>query len=424
MAKNKKLGTSISRYNVVSTIGSGKAGNVRLYQKGDRTYMRAAYNSTVNNPRTAAQMNQRLCFASMSNFYKVVKPYINDCFEAATPYRSSANIFRSLNQGQGVYLTKDQLAANYSLLQPYCVSQGSICVSESVLFERPVGSTNSGCVGFYSTALYLGHMSQADNSAITTWGELSMVLLAHNPQLRDKDVINVCVFKQIGKSPLVGPRRVTVSVLRFIIDTSSTESFLLVGALQGIGLHSMGTNRTGTSSDNYEYDWYLGYSVQPTCFVDTAVSWGFGVAFIVSRPSDKTVSTSHIAIKCDEFEQFLTAQQFKLACDSYGEAPVTTGINSSTTVTLKYRPQYGEEPMFDNYMTYEGPDSAEKGSIVTTKFELTDDSSENYDFVNMFGGIDRADIVKVDIAADKKTCTLTFRANYDAVIGVGITDAD
>lgn len=421
MSRNKKLGTSISRYNVVSTVGSGKAGNVRLYQKGDRTYMRAAYNSTVNNPRTAAQMHQRLCFASMSNFYKVVKPYINDCFEAATPYRSAANIFRTVNQGLGVYLTKDQLAANYSLLQDYKVSQGSLGISQAVKFERPVGSTNSGCVGFYSTALSLGHMSMADNAAVTTWGELSVVLLAQNPYLMDKDVINVCVFRQIGKNPLVGPRRVDMSVQRYIIDTSSTEPFFLFQAdatLHGIGLHSMGVNRTGTSDANYEYDWYLGYSVQKTSYTDTAVSWGYGVAFIITRPSDKKVSTSIIASSSDEFEHFLTAQQFRLACDSYGEVAAKTGINSVTTVDLTYRCLVGDEPMPDSDYTVEGPTSANKGDMVTVTFNVAEGAE--YEFNGIIAGLDARDIITKVVSTDKLTLTLTFRANNSAVIGASL----
>lgn len=415
MARNKRLGTSISRYNVVSTIGSGKAGNVRLYQKGDRTYMRAAYNSTVNNPRTAAQMHQRLCFASMSNFYKVVKPYINDCFEAATPYRSAANIFRTANQGLGVYLTKDQLAANYSLLQGYTVSQGSLGISQAVKFERPTGSTNSGPVGFYTTALSLGHMSVADNFAISTWGELSTVLLAQNPYLMDKDVINVCIFRQIGKSPLVGPRSVLMSVQRFVIDTSSTEQFYLSPLHRPIGLNSMGVNRTGTSEATYEYDWYLGYSVQNTSFQDTAVTWGYGVAFIISRPSTKSVTTSNIAVACDEFEQFLTPQQFKLACDSYGEAAVETGINSTTSVQLTYRCLTGNEPMLDSDFSVDGPATAEKGEIVTATFTLS--QSADATFTQIIAGLDAQDIISKSVATGGQTLTLTFRANNDAVIG-------
>lgn len=415
MARNKRLGTSISRYNVVSTIGSGKAGNVRLYQKGDRTYMRAAYNSTVNNPRTAAQMHQRLCFASMSNFYKVVKPYINDCFEAATPYRSAANIFRTANQGLGVYLTKDQLAANYSLLQGYTVAQGSLGISQAVKFERPVGSTNSGPVGFYSTALSLGHMSSVDNFAVSTWGELSTVLLAQNPYLMNKDVINVCIFRQIGKSPLVGPRSVRMSVQRFVIDTSSTEVFYLSPIARTIGLHSMGVNRTGTSEETYEYDWYLGYSVQNTASSDASVTWGYGVAFIISRPSTKSVTTSNIAISCDEFEHFLTPTQFALACDSYGEAAVETGINSTTSVKLSYHCLTGTDVMLDSDYTVEGPATAVKGSIVSATFTLN--SSAGAEFTNIIAGLDSQDIISKSISEDDQTLTLTFRANQDAVVG-------
>lgn len=437
MSKNSRLGSSISRYNVMATLGSGKAGNVRLYQKGDRSYIRAAYNSTVNNPRTDGQMIQRLKFASVTNFYKAVKPYINNLFEGATPYRSSSNIFRQLNQGMGVYFTKMQSQGSQCCLEDYIVSDGSLgtydaeAVSAAALPSAGSGY-NCGLGGFVCRSLSLGRKSFTDDAGIQTFGELSTVLLSHNPLLLPGDTITVLLFEQKGMTRdggVVGIRRVVVNTVSFVLDTTSTVPvYLSTGTASSWPAEAFNASFTAIGLDpvtdagsNVSYDFYLGYCLDRSATSITASKTdpknGTGAAFVVTRnASGLRCSTSRIACVNSEIALLTSPVVFAAAKDSYGESTVTPTIGTSPDVIIKAKllDLTGSSPISDTMYTVTGTGPIKRGSKITVSFALTTAGAAAYMFSDSWAGVDTQDIISSSINED--TASITFVANHDVVL--------
>lgn len=437
MASNKNRGTSISRYNVIATFGSGKAGNARFYQKGDRSYIRAAYNSTVNNPRTDGQMIQRLKFASVTNFYKAVKPYINNLFEGATPYRSSSNIFRQLNQGMGVYFTKMQSQGSQCCLEDYIVSDGSLgtydaeAVSAAALPSAASGF-NCGFGGFVCRSLSLGRKSFTDDAGVQTFGELSTVLLSHNPLLRPGDTITVLLFEQKGMTRdggVVGIRRVVTNTVSFVLDTASeVPVYLSTGTIQSwpaeasnASFTAIGLDPVTDAENNVTYDFYLGYCLDRTLSsavtTETNPKDGTGAAFVVTRnDSGLRCSTSRIACVNSEIDLLTAPDVFAAAKASYGDSAVTPTIGASPDVVIKAKllNLTDSSPISDTMYTVTGTGPIKRGSKVTVSFALTTAGAAAYAMTYNWAGVDSQDIISSSYTTT--TASITFIANHDVVL--------
>lgn len=279
MAKNK-VSTAINRYNVAVTMQSGKVGNVRYVQKGGRTYVRSAYNSSVNNPRTDSQMRYRLVWASRSYVWKSIKPYVSDGFEGATPFRSASNLFNQVNKEIGCYLPKLNKG---QILMPYVISNGTLPEHEVTLTQ---GTTNITVVTDLDLPI---------GSDISTVGALSVALLAANVGVLEQgDKITLMEIEQeqrqgIGQFPFFVARPKQVQ-LNPASSAANTDFIILNGK--------------------------LGYR-----FSDPTAKVAF--ALIVSRKVDGAglkVSKARLVLSnaCD-YQNYLTEQAFETARDSYGE---------------------------------------------------------------------------------------------------------
>ncbi len=206
---------AISKYNVAVTVQSGKVGNVRYYQKGGQTYVRSANNQVKNNPRTDAQMQQRLKFASLASLYKEFASIylLRKAFSSKAPNQSDYNAFMQMNQGQGVFFTKEQMQRGACIALPVTVSSGRL----PQIFAHRDGSNN--LVSTIETGdLVLG--------ADTTVEQVSKAIIANNRMFKNKDVITVIVVEQnINNATTPAIPWVLVDFDKFILDTSSSNLF-------------------------------------------------------------------------------------------------------------------------------------------------------------------------------------------------------
>ena len=107
-------------------IFSGKIGGIRAWESNGRTIV-ASYNVKCKNPKTEAQMKQRLKLINILNNYRVLKPALLENFEGIAGNRNAATFFRKYNLRQKpVWLTKTDALYHKVVLAPYCVSQGII----------------------------------------------------------------------------------------------------------------------------------------------------------------------------------------------------------------------------------------------------------------------------------------------------------
>lgn len=165
-----------------------KIGNVRFYQKGDKTYTRIA----SRNGRDAKARSQLLARAPMRNIYNhwhVVKPFITEFFEGRTKKVSSYNIFTKMARlCNPVYLAKGSTDA---VSAPYAVSEGSLL---------PIEMEENTKIQLVSN-IRLGKKFSIDRE--TTVGNFSRAVLDNNSSFETGD--EICFFGTIQKGTAEHP---------------------------------------------------------------------------------------------------------------------------------------------------------------------------------------------------------------------------
>ena len=113
---------------VTSSVGSikGKAGNMSYFEINGVTIGRA-YHTSIKNPKTKKQMEQRIKMNNILNMYKYIKGYLQQNFEGIIGNKNASSFFRSYNlMKTPVWLTKAQKESYKFVLAPYVVAQGRI----------------------------------------------------------------------------------------------------------------------------------------------------------------------------------------------------------------------------------------------------------------------------------------------------------
>lgn len=280
-----KRTTAISKYNVIATFQSGKAGNVRLYKKGDRTYMRAAYNGALNNPRSDAQMKNRLMWGSVSHAWAALRDFLQKSFEGSTPYRSTNNLFMQANKlaGVGIYLTKEQNIKRMCKCMPYVVSSGSLTPIETKIVQSDAISDLIVSTGFVGTTVKeLTESLLTENSGVLMLGDRITLLRVDEEQV-----------SAMGAVPFLRAR-----AFSFVLDLTDSTAFAT-----------------------------LGFGVSSSSHLSVAGSYPpnkkVGCAFILSRRTDNGLLISDATLNCSDmcdYDKYLTDNAFYAAKESYGKS--------------------------------------------------------------------------------------------------------
>lgn len=181
----------------------GKLGESVFYrangQQRNRTYLRE-----VKNPKTRAQMTNRVKWANIVNMWRLLKPFISVGMQNRKTNQSDYNAFMSMNlRGSTAYLLKDEARQNATLIAPYFVTSGT-------LGNRSMRSAQS-------TAINVGDLTLEDSSI----GQLSAAILQRNPNFAVGDQITVLVLGQTlgeGGLPLVVP-----AAFKFVLTSADVE---------------------------------------------------------------------------------------------------------------------------------------------------------------------------------------------------------
>lgn len=184
------------------------AGTV-LYQSQGRTLQRELA-TEVSNPRTEAQMTQRIKWSNLVNFYRANANWMRKAFETKKTYQSDYNKFMSLNVSNSIVaLTKTEAAQGACVVAPYQMTEGSLPAIEI---------NKSGAV--WASNLYVD--SAFVLNADTTVGALSASLLANNAGIERGDQLSFIRVTQ-NSSQATGIPFVIVRPYEMLIDASSTE---------------------------------------------------------------------------------------------------------------------------------------------------------------------------------------------------------
>ena len=154
-----------------------KLGGTVLYTQGGRTLQRELA-PEIKNPKTPAQMGQRVKWSNLVAFYRANAAWMPKAFENKKATQSDYNKFMSLNAANSrIFLTKEQARQGACVVDSYRVSDGTL---------QPVDifPTEDNWV----TNLYLTGLDKLDET--TTMAAFSTALLSSNAGLRSGDQVS------------------------------------------------------------------------------------------------------------------------------------------------------------------------------------------------------------------------------------------
>ena len=161
-----------------------KLGGTVLYTQGGRTLQRELA-PEIKNPKTPAQMGQRVKWANLVAFYRANAGWMTKAFENKKATQSDYNKFMSLNAANSrIYLTKEQARQGACVVDSYRVSDGTLQPVDIFPTEQN-----------WVTNLYLTGLDKLDET--TTVAAFSTALLASNAGLRSGDQVSFIRVTQL-----------------------------------------------------------------------------------------------------------------------------------------------------------------------------------------------------------------------------------
>ncbi len=175
---------------VKSSFGkvSGTKANTIYYEVNGVTFGRSKP-TKMGNPKTEAQMKQRIKMNNILNMYKYIKGYLQQNFERIIGNKNASSFFRSYNlMKTPIWLTKAQKESYKFVLAPYVVAQGRI---PTVGYEFRDGA--------FVSDINVGDLEINDE---TEERVLSSVICGNNEGWTNNDSLQVILLKQkrIGSS--------------------------------------------------------------------------------------------------------------------------------------------------------------------------------------------------------------------------------
>ncbi len=205
---------------------SGKIGGIRAWESNGRTIV-ASYDVKCRNPKTEAQMKQRLKLINILNNYRVLKPALLENFEGIAGNRNAATFFRKYNLRQKpVWLTKTDALYHKVVLAPYCVSQGII---------KPIEYSLSSA-GLTSNI----ELGTKDLEVTTDVSILAHAILKNHEDWSKGDTLQIVAMRQSLKENLQSNSfHIEMEAVTLIMTTSKNQpldSVVGVNHLKNIGI--------------------------------------------------------------------------------------------------------------------------------------------------------------------------------------------
>lgn len=245
--------------------------------------------ASVSNPRTQAQMLQRVRWANLVNFYRVNRGWMKYAYETKKKNQSEYNKFMSLNVATSqIYLTKQEAGGGACVLSNYLITQGSLPSIEQN-FNGTAIVTN----------LYVGSDFALTNN--TRIDDLSSELVNNNPALRYGDQISIIRLYQQA-NPATGTPFVVLRKYELVLNGTSENYVRDYWPMDILEINTYGASR---------------------CIAINTSGRTGGISFVLSRTiSGKTyVSTQRLVLAgmTNYINTYSSPSQLQLAINSYGE---------------------------------------------------------------------------------------------------------
>lgn len=223
----------------IATSLQGRIGNVSFRRASGQRIIASELPALVTNPRTVAQMSQRVRLAALVNFYRASRSWMPKTWQMKEAKQSVYNAFVRANlTSNPVALTKQEAAEGATVLYPWRVTDGTL---------NPV-SVSEGSGSVFISNIFIGSDASVLGASATV-SDLSVALLANNLSLRPGDQISFILYRQMSAAS--GMPYVTCTPYELRIDTADgrlVSSRLPQGIIQAAGDEaalSIGVNMDG-----------------------------------------------------------------------------------------------------------------------------------------------------------------------------------
>lgn len=194
--------------NLVMRGASQRLGGMVLYQLKGQTLARELA-PAVSNPRTPAQMDNRVRLQNVVSVYRANRAWMKGAFENKKERESDYNAFVSANLSSSqVAFTKEQAAAGAAVAAPYQITSGSLGSIEQQVSESEL-----------QTNIYLGTLAI---TPATTVGEFAAAVIGNNngivQDMQLSLILNIQSVNQATGIPYIITRAYEV-----ILATANTE---------------------------------------------------------------------------------------------------------------------------------------------------------------------------------------------------------
>lgn len=200
----------MSKSNMLLGLAKGKVGDLVFYRDGGEQRTRTRV--VPKNPRSIAQMSQRVKIANVGGLYRTASGVLRNSFTNRPSNMSGYNAFAAGAIDLAPYLTKQMVAANVCLPQPCMMSRGAL---QSVEVRVVQGEDES----------YLGIRVLANISEASTIGAVSQALINDYPTLQNGDRLTGVMIHfsaDADASEDVDIYHTNTYMSSFVIDTTST----------------------------------------------------------------------------------------------------------------------------------------------------------------------------------------------------------
>lgn len=145
---------------------SGKLGEAVFYRAGGeqrtRTYVKA-----VKNPKTLAQMKQRITMGNLVSMYSALKPILSQSFPSRSTNRSAFNEFVSANKGAQSYaVTKEDVRNRFFWPIGLTISRGNLNIPTALRFVPAQDDGQDGMTYPYAEWPFLNQAVSAKSIGI------------------------------------------------------------------------------------------------------------------------------------------------------------------------------------------------------------------------------------------------------------------
>lgn len=273
--------------NLVMRGASQRLGGMVLYQLKGQTLARELA-PAVSNPRTPAQMDNRVRLQNVVSVYRANRAWMAGAFENKKERESDYNAFVSANLSSSqVAFTKAQAAAGAAVAAPYQISSGSLGSIEQQVSESEL-----------QTNIYLGTLTL---DTTTTVGDFASAVIGNNNNIVQgmqlSLILNIQQVNQVTGIPYIITRAYEV-----ILDAASTE---LLSAYYPDGLLA-----SGGGQDNILY-------------ADLSEQGSGAASFILSHTVSAITRVSEQSLvqygSLSVYNSYISAAAIAEAVASYGE---------------------------------------------------------------------------------------------------------